>query len=78
MKIISNHFSINMDFLWLVMWLGLLGFARIGIKAQKCLWVLFFYNNNHQLNIVKQQFRLLLRFSLSLSLSFFVENLYHL
>jgi len=54
MKIISNHFSINMDFLWLVMWLRAIGLCKNKYKGSKMFVGFIFCNNNHQLNIVRK------------------------
>jgi len=64
MKIISNHFLINMDFLWLVMWLRAIGLCKN--KGSKMFVGFIFCNNNHQLNIVRKN-----------SSSFCWDPLYH-
>jgi len=43
-KIIDNHFSINMDFTWLVTWSGLKSFQRIRIyRLKTCLPVIIIF-----------------------------------
>ena len=54
-KIIDNHSSINMDFIWLVTWSGFKRFWRKRIyRLKNCLPVIIiFYNKDHQPSIAR-------------------------
>ena len=54
-KIIDNHSSINMDFIWLVTWPGFKRFWRKRIYRLKTylLVIIIFYNKDHQLSIAR-------------------------
>ena len=54
-KIIDNHFSINMDFIWLVTWSGFKRFWRKRIYRLKNYLpvIIIFYNKDHQPSITQ-------------------------